>query len=1108
MWGRYGLKEIVDNANGCWLFKLRYEEGMNNVVEMSPWMVNGKPLMVQKWNPNIGMEKTEHDKIPLWVKFTNVPMKAWSVEGLSGMASRRIEYARILIEISDEKGFKENVELQYMDKHNNVKGTKMVKVEYDWKPHICRHCVVFGHNWKQCAKRERTADEINEGLKPKPYKYKSESSNMDGTKSNMERIRMKRTNIKQWTKKKPNVESMGGNGKEKSFEEEFPKLHVKNTKERSTESLHGNERMKNKYSVLIDVEITRDWSQEMILYFKRAWEVDREKDRLDQEAGIERMVEGIVKDVLEDDSLATQNLVCDRAFGGWEWVSNSKFSENGCRIVVGWDNNAVNLMVVNMTRQDMFCLIENKYDTKRVYCSFVYATNTGNQKLKQLKTSLKNLSWRNEDVFGRVEYHEAVIDEKKLLFQKAKVEWLCEGDNNSAYFHKVIKGKNQRNIIVSILDKNRNMVEGDDVAKQFVEHYKEFLGQEKQVDDIPVTNNEIKTAMFDIGDNKDSGSNGYTSRFFKKAWHIVGEDICKAIKEFFKLGKLLGEINATIITLVPKIEHAKTVGDFRPISYCNVLYKCISKILTDRMKDGLNSLVNHNHCAFIKGRQIQDNIIIAQELLKGYNRNSGPKRCSLKIDIAKAYDTVNWEFLKKILILFGFHEKMVHWIVTCVTSASFSICVNGDIYGYFKGGRGLRQVLCHGDVVSVEVIKQSLNDFSRVSGLILNINKSTIFFGNISSNIQANILNILSFRVGKLHAKYLGIPLITKRLGMGDCTVKDIGRVFKGFFWFQGELTRGKAKVARKTLEKTAYGLNSLRDKVRPHIIHKIGNGQDTSVCYKQVAEMVHNGEWKWPWDWIDKFPELSQVFIPMFTDNRDKVLWKRNNGNYTDFSTKKAWEDMRSNGSELYWNKLVWFSQSILGHMFVVYMAVLGKLQTQDIIMVWNKDHNMKCALCNSCPDSHEHLFFKYDFSKKVWNEFNRRMMNKRCCYEWKEITRNLAKQYRDRSMDSVVGRIMFGACVYFVWQERNKRLFTNERRKVEEANKIINDCIKLKMMSLKVLKTAKCQPDDVCPIVPILCSSEDAAVVGIGLGNRIGNVVKVGCIFGQLLPMSDAIL
>ncbi|GJX36852.1 RNA-directed DNA polymerase, eukaryota, reverse transcriptase zinc-binding domain protein [Tanacetum coccineum] len=862
--GTDGTYDVVDklgtDSNGN-----KVQEGMNNVVEMSPWMVNGKPLMVQKWNPDIGMEKTEHDKISLWVKFTNVPMEAWGVEGLIVVASSvgkpiimdymtakvcktrtgRTEYARILIEISVEKGFKENVELQYRDKHNNVKGTKMVKVEYNWNPHICSHCVVFGHNWNQCTKRVRTSDEINVGMKPKLYENKSGSSNMEYQK-------------KQWTKKKPNVESMGGNGKEKSFDEEFPKLPVKNTKERSTESLLGNERMKNKYSVLSDVESDNMEEIKMLkdrMIVDEAWEAYKEKERLDQEAGMEKIVEGIVEDMLKDDSLATQNLVCDKAFGRWEWFLI-----------------------------DMLCLIENMYDKKRVYCSFVYAANTNctnsleiedicssrlfytwiksphypqSSVLKKLDRFMVNegflktydqayavfhpyiisdhspavltipkamkrkpkafrftnfitekpefLDIVREDVFRRVvhlkkklqdsqtlvdsqphntqfkeavvvilkEYHEAVINEEKLLFQKAKVE---------------------------------NMVEGDDVAKQFVEHYKEFLGHEKQVDDISsmqgiftktlsveealymvreVTNNEIKTAMFDIRDNKASGPDGYTSRFFKKAWHIVGEDVCKAIKEFFESGKLLGEINATIITLVLKIVHAKTVG-----------------------------------------RQIQDNIIIAQELLKGYNRNSGPKRYSLKIDIAKAYDTVNWEFLKEILILFGFHEKMVHWIVTCVTSTSFSICVNGDIHRItnlcFADDL---LVLCHGDVVSVEVIKQSLNDFSRVFGLILNMNK-----------------------VGKLPVKYLGVLLITKRLGMGDCkqlldkvkmkvrnwknkylsyagrlqlvaavlssmklfcasvflvpkgTVKDIGRVFKGFFWCQGELTKGKAKVAWKTV--------------------------------------------------------------------------------------------------------------------------------------------------------------------------------------------------------------------------------------------------------------------------------------------------------------------
>lgn len=88
---------------------------------------------------------------------------------------------------------------------------------------------------------------------------------------------------------------------------------------------------------------------------------------------------------------------------------------------------------------------------------------------------------------------------------------------------------------------------------------------------------------------------------------------------------------------------------------------------------------------------IQDNIFLAQELMKGYDRKGGPKRVAFKIDIQKAYDTVSWDFMEKILKQFGFHETMVLWIMNCIRSAKFSINVNGESCGIFKGGRGLRQ---------------------------------------------------------------------------------------------------------------------------------------------------------------------------------------------------------------------------------------------------------------------------------------------------------------------------------------------------------------------------------------------------------------------------------
>ncbi|GJT53978.1 RNA-directed DNA polymerase, eukaryota, reverse transcriptase zinc-binding domain protein [Tanacetum coccineum] len=140
--------------------------------------------------------------------------------------------------------------------------------------------------------------------------------------------------------------------------------------------------------------------------------------------------------------------------------------------------------------------------------------------------------------------------------------------------------------------------------------------------------------------------------------------------------------------------------------------------------------------------KLSENEYDFMELLKGYSRQKGPQRCALKIDIAKAYDTVNWGFLKQILVHFGFHEKIIRWIMACVTSATFSICINGER-----------------DYKFVEVLKDGLMEFSKVSGLISNMNKSTIFFRSVKAIKKMKILEIMPFAVGQLLMKYLGVPL-------------------------------------------------------------------------------------------------------------------------------------------------------------------------------------------------------------------------------------------------------------------------------------------------------------------------------------------------------------
>ncbi|GJV23121.1 hypothetical protein Tco_1375816 [Tanacetum coccineum] len=246
----------------------------------------------------------------------------------------------------------------------------------------------------------------------------------------------------------------------------------------------------------------------------------------------------------------------------------------------------------------------------------------------------------------------------------------------------------------------------------------------------------------------------------------------------------------------------------------------LPKIIANRIKESLKILVSPNQSAFVPRRSIADNILLTQDLMHNYHLDRGVARCAFKVDIQKAYDTVDWNFLKDVLIGFGFHVQMVGWIMECVTTASFSISINGSLHGYFKRKRGLRQgdplspylftlvmeiltlmiqrrvlgstvfkyhryceklelvnlcfaddlfLFVHGDVGSASLIKYALEEFKSASGLNPSLPKSTAYFCNVLNHTKLSILNILSFEEGKLPVKYLGDLLVSSRLVIRDC---------------------------------------------------------------------------------------------------------------------------------------------------------------------------------------------------------------------------------------------------------------------------------------------------------------------------------------------------
>ncbi|GJZ39108.1 hypothetical protein Tco_0585671 [Tanacetum coccineum] len=149
----------------------------------------------------------------------------------------------------------------------------------------------------------------------------------------------------------------------------------------------------------------------------------------------------------------------------------------------------------------------------------------------------------------------------------------------------------------------------------------------------PISKEEVKETIFGMEDDKEPGPDGFSAKFVKSSWSIIGNELCATIQDFFGNGKLLKEVNATIIALVPKTQSPSNVSEFRPIACCNILYKCITKVISNRIKGVIGNLVSESQSAFIPSRQISDNILISQELLRNYHRDIGPAKVAFKIDL-------------------------------------------------------------------------------------------------------------------------------------------------------------------------------------------------------------------------------------------------------------------------------------------------------------------------------------------------------------------------------------------------------------------------------------------------------------------------------------------
>ena len=438
----------------------------------------------------------------------------------------------------------------------------------------------------------------------------------------------------------------------------------------------------------------------------------------------------------------------------------------------------------------------------------------------------------------RSELNDLLDKESQMWQQRSRALFLKCGDRNTSYFHSKASHRFRRNRISGLRDASNGWCTMDSKIRKTACEYCQSLFTSSHPLDFsvileavkpsvsegmnaqllsPFLREEVEVAVKQMKPISAPGPDGMPSLFYQSFWSLIDVDICSAVLDCLNNCKIPLEINSTNITLIPKVKSPKLITDFRPISLCNVVYKIVSKVLANRFRVVLLSIIFENQSAFQAGRVISDNILMAFETLHymKHQQNGKSGFMALKSDMSKAYDRVEWAYLEAIMGKMGFDRKWVNLIMECISTVSYSILINGEPSQIIHPTRGLRQgdplspylflicseglhillhqaaeakqirgvsickrrprlthlffaddsvIFCRASLVECRKIQELLECYEKASGQQLNRSKIGLFFNKSTpSLITDQIKDTLGVQEIKQYEKYLGLPSLVGR---------------------------------------------------------------------------------------------------------------------------------------------------------------------------------------------------------------------------------------------------------------------------------------------------------------------------------------------------------